>query len=235
MNYVEHFIFGIYPYICFTVFLAGSLIRFDRDQYTWKSESSQLLRAGQLRLGNNLFHVGILFLLFGHTVGLLTPHAVYSPFVSAPVKQLMAMISGGIFGLLGFAGVSVLLHRRLSDPRILRNSRTRDVLVLCLLWLQFLLGLVTIPMSGQHMDGSVMIQLAEAVQRVATFRGGVPELLAGVSWVFKLHIFLGLTIFLVFPFTRLVHAWSGFGTIAYLGRPYQLVRSRRLGIVARER
>ncbi|HEY1394223.1 MAG TPA: respiratory nitrate reductase subunit gamma, partial [Methylibium sp.] len=68
------FLFGIYPYVCLTVFLVGSLLRFDRDQYTWKSDSSQLLRAGQLRWGSNLFHFGILFLLFGHTVGLLTPH-----------------------------------------------------------------------------------------------------------------------------------------------------------------
>ena len=224
MNHLENFFFGIYPYLCFTVFLAGSLLRFDRDQYTWKSDSSQLLRAGQLRLGNNLFHIGILFLLFGHTVGLLTPHAVYSPFISVPAKQLMAMVSGGIFGALGFVGVSILLHRRLSDPRILRNSKTRDILVLVLLWLQFALGLVTIPLSGQHMDGSVMLVLAEAVQRVATFRGGVPELLHDVSWVFKLHIVLGLTIFLVFPFTRLVHAWSA--PFGYLFRPYVVYRDR---------
>ena len=66
----------------------GSLARFDRDQYTWKSDSSQLLRAGQLRWGSNLFHVGILFLFFGHLFGLLTPHWVYEPFISAPQKQM---------------------------------------------------------------------------------------------------------------------------------------------------
>ena len=70
MNYLDNLLFGFYPYICLTVFLLGSLIRFDRDQYSWKSDSSQLLRAGQLRWGSNLFHVGILFLMFGHLVGL---------------------------------------------------------------------------------------------------------------------------------------------------------------------
>ena len=54
MSYLDHFIFGIYPYIALSVFLLGSLIRFDRDQYSWKSDSSQLLRAGQLRWGSNL-------------------------------------------------------------------------------------------------------------------------------------------------------------------------------------
>ena len=71
MNYLNQFLFGVYPYICLTVFLLGSLIRFDRDQYTWKSDSSELLRRGSLRWGSNLFHVGILFLLFGHTFGML--------------------------------------------------------------------------------------------------------------------------------------------------------------------
>jgi nitrate reductase gamma subunit len=227
MNYLNQFLFGYYPYICLTVFLLGSLVRFDRDQYTWKSDSSQLLRHGQLRWGSNLFHVGILFLLGGHTMGLLTPHFVYEPFVSAPDKQLGAMISGGFFGLLGFIGVTILLHRRLWDPRIRINSRKSDILLLVLLWMQFALGLLTIPMSAQHLDGGLMMKLAEWAQRIATFRAGAPELLADAGHVFKLHMFLGMTLFLVFPFTRLVHVWSGFGTLAYLLRPYQVVRTRR--------
>jgi nitrate reductase gamma subunit len=227
MNYANQLLFGIYPYLCLTVFLLGSLIRFDRDQYTWKSDSSQLLRHGQLRWGSNLFHVGILFLLGGHTAGLLTPHFLYEPFISAGHKQLLAMISGGLFGVLGFAGVTILLHRRLWDPRIRINSRKSDILLLVLLWLQFALGLVTIPLSAQHLDGGLMMKLAEWAQRIATFRAGAPELLADAGHVFKLHMFLGMTLFLVFPFTRLVHVWSGFGTLAYLVRPYQVVRTRR--------
>ena len=229
-DYLTHFLFGYYPYICLTVFLLGSLIRFDRDQYTWKSDSSQLLRAGQLRWGSNLFHVGILFLFFGHSVGMLTPHFVYSPFISAGAKQLLAMVSGGLFGLCGFVGVSLLLHRRLSDVRIRATSKTSDIVLLWLLWLQFALGLATIPLSAQHLDGGMMMLLAEWAQRIVTFRSGAPELLAEASWVFRAHMFLGMTIFLVFPFTRLVHVWSGFGTLAYLWRPYQLVRSRRVGL-----
>jgi len=227
MNALDNFIFGIYPYICLSVFLIGSLIRFDRDQYTWKSDSSQLLRAGQLRWGSNLFHVGVLFLFFGHSVGMLTPHFLYEPFIGAGSKQLMAMISGGVAGLLGFAGVTILLHRRLGDERIRVNSRTSDIVLLVLLWLQLALGLATIPLSAQHLDGSMMVLLAEWAQRIVTFRGGAVELLDGASWVFKAHMFLGMSIFLVFPFTRLVHVWSGFATVGYVLRPYQVVRSRR--------
>lgn len=230
MNALHHFLFNIYPYICLAVFLLGSLLRFDRDQYSWKSDSSQLLRAGQLRWGSNLFHIGVLFLFFGHSVGMLTPHFIYEPFISAGNKQLMAMVSGGVAGLLGFVGVTLLLHRRLSDERIRINSRTSDIVLLWLLWAQLALGLATIPLSAQHLDGSMMLKLAEWAQHIVTFRAGAADLLVGAGWIFQTHMALGMTIFLVFPFTRLVHVWSGFGTLAYVARPYQVMRSRRLGV-----
>ena len=230
MTSLDFAVFGIYPYLCLAVFLLGSLLRFDRDQYSWKSDSSQLLRAGSLRWGSNLFHVGVLFLFFGHLVGMLTPHFIYEPFISAGHKQVMAMLSGGVAGVLGLAGVTILLHRRLTDERIRINSKPGDILLLVLLWVQLAFGLATIPLSAQHLDGSMMLLLAEWAQRIVTLRSGAVELLASASWIFKLHMFLGMTVFLVFPFTRLVHVWSGFGTLAYLVRPYQMVRSRRLGL-----
>ncbi len=228
--WIDTLLFGIYPYVCLTVFFVGSWIRFDRDQYTWKSDSSQLLRAGSLRWGSNLFHVGVLFLFFGHTVGMLTPHFFYEHFMSAGAKQVMAMVSGGAAGLMGFVGLSILLHRRLSDDRIRATSKTSDILILVLLWLQLALGLATIPLSAQHLDGSMMMRLAEWGQRIVTFRSGAVELLTGAGWIFKTHMFLGMSIFLIFPFTRLVHVWSGFGTLAYVLRPYQVVRARRLNL-----
>ena len=230
MSYLDAFLFGIYPYICLAVFFVGSLIRFDRDQYTWKSDSSQLLRKKQLRIGSIFFHIGVLFLFFGHFFGMLTPHFLYEPFISAGQKQLMAMISGGVAGTFGFIGLTILLHRRLTDDRIRATSKPSDILIAVILWFQLLLGLATIPLSGQHLDGSVMMKLAGWAQDIVTFNTGASSLMSGVDWVFKLHMFLGMTIFLIFPFTRLVHIWSGFASVTYLARPYQIVRSRRLGI-----
>lgn len=226
MNALDQFLFGIYPYICLAVFFVGSLLRFNRDQYTWRSGSSQLLRARQLRIGSNLFHVGVLFLLFGHFFGMLTPHWVYEHFISTGGKQLVAMITGGIAGLLALIGLTILLHRRLSDPRIRATSSRMDLALLFILWVQLVLGLATVPLSGQHLDGSMMVVLAEWAQRIVTFRAGAAELVAGAPWVFKLHIFLGLTIFLIFPFGRLVHIWSGLASVGYLARAYQIVRQR---------
>lgn len=227
------FFFSIYPYICLTIFLLGSLVRFDRDQYTWRSDSSQLLRAGQLRWGSNLFHIGILFLLFGHTAGLLTPHALYESLISAQHKQLVAIISGGTAGTLCFIGLTLLLHRRLSDPRIRLTSRKTDIAILAILWVQLVLGLVTLPFSfADRETASTMLVLANWAQGVVTLHPDAASLVA-VEWPFKIHLVLGMTIFLLFPFTRLVHVWSGFGTVSYAFRPYQLVRSRRLNLPAR--
>jgi nitrate reductase gamma subunit len=163
---------------------------------------------------------------------MLTPHFVYEHFLAAGSKQLMAMVSGGIAGVLGFIGVSVLLHRRLFEPRIRINSKAGDIVLLVLLWLQLALGLATIPLSAQHLDGSMMMKLAGWAQTIVTFQSGAPEMLAQAGVIFKLHMFLGMTVFFIFPFTRLVHVWSGFGTVAYLVRPYQVVRSRRLNVPA---
>ena len=227
--YVHTFAFTVYPYICLAVFLMGSLARFDRDQYTWKSDSSQMLRTGTLRWGSNLFHVGILFLFFGHFVGLLTPHWMYEPFISASHKQLFAVVSGGTAGFVCFVGLTLLLHRRLFDPRIRLTSHRTDIAILMILWVQLVIGLVTLPFSLGHSDGGTMLVLADWAQRIVTFRPDASAL-AAVDWPFKLHIVLGMTIFLLFPFSRLVHVWSGFATVAYLFRAPQVVRSRRLNV-----
>ena len=230
-DYLHTFLFGIYPYLCLSVFLLGSLIRFDREQYTWRSGSSQLLRARQLRWGSNLFHIGILFLFAGHLVGLLTPHAVYELAIGAGTKQMLAIVSGGIAGAICFVGLSLLLHRRLSDPRIRRTSNPMDIAILWLLWVQLVLGMITLPYSLAHRDGSVMVQLSEWAQHIVTFRGGAADFVAGVAWPYQLHVVLGLTIFLVFPFSRLVHVWSA--PIWYVFRRPQIVRRRGPGMPAR--
>jgi len=226
-HWVNAFFFGLYPYLCLTVFLVGSLWRFERDQYSWRSQSSELLRRGQLFWGSNMFHLGILTILAGHVVGLLTPVIVWETLgISHTFKQLMAMSVGGIAGVFCFAGLVILLYRRLSDPRIRKTSSFSDIAVLVLLLVQLTLGLSSIFVSAHHLDGSEMVALMNWAQHIVTFRAGAADFVVGVSIIFKLHIVLGLSIFLVFPFTRFVHVWSA--PIWYLGRQgYQIVRQRR--------
>ena len=224
LAYLNHAAFGIFPYVALSTFLIGSLIRFDREQYSWRSGSSQMLRKRQLRWGSNLFHAGILFLFVGHFVGLLTPHWAYEPFIGAGAKQMLAIVAGGVAGAMCFVGLTMLIHRRLSDPRIRKTSSQMDIAILLLLWLQLVLGLFTIPYSLEHRDGSVMLALSEWAQRIVTFQGGAADMVAGVAWPYKLHIWLGLLIFFVFPFSRLVHIWSA--PVGYVFRKPQVVRRR---------
>jgi nitrate reductase gamma subunit len=224
-DYLNQFLFGIYPYIALTVFFVGSLLRYDRDQYTWKASSSQLLRKKDMLLGSNLFHVGMIALFFGHLFGLLTPHAAYAPFITAGQKQLLAMTAGGIFGVVCLVGMVLLIRRRMFDPRIRATSQFADLPILLVLFVQLLLGLATIPFSAQHPDGSSMLALAHWAQHLLTFQGDAASYVAQEAFIFKAHLFLGMTIFLLFPFTRLVHAWSV--PIQYLTRSgYQVVRKR---------
>ena len=225
--WINTFLFGIYPYICLSVFLIGGVVRFDREQFTWRSQSSQLLRRRQLIWGSNLFHVGILLIFVGHMGGLLTPVAVFEALgISHTAKQITAITIGGVAGTLCFVGLVMLLTRRLMDPRIRRTSSFADIAILVLLLAQLSLGLSSIFVSLHHLDGSEMVALMNWAQHVATLRGGAADFVAGVSLIFKVHLTLGMTIFLVFPFTRLVHVWSA--PIWYLGRKgYQIVRTRR--------
>ena len=219
-------LFGWYPYLCLTVFLLGSLVRFDREQYTWKTGSSQLLRKRQLRWGSNLFHVGILAIFAGHFVGLLTPIAVFDALgVSHGFKQGLAITVGGLAGLACFAGIGLLAHRRLFDARIRATSSFADTAILLLLWLQLTLGLSTIFVSLGHMDGHEMVKFMNWAQGILTLQPAAAAYVADVDPIFKAHLLLGMTIFLLCPFTRLVHVWSA--PVWYLGRPgYQVVRTR---------
>lgn len=227
MDYLDYFLFGIYPYIALAIFLLGSLIRFDREQYSWRSESSQTLHRGHLRLGSILFHVGIIGLFFGHAVGLLTPYGFWSFIgITSAQKQTIALLGGGILGLITLAGILILLHRRFLNDRLRAVTNIKDKVVLLWILATLLIGLATIIPSTSHMDGALMVQFMNWAQHIVTFRSGAASFVADAPLLFKLHLFMGMSLFVIFPFTRLVHVWSGFGAVTYLGRAYQLVRPR---------
>jgi nitrate reductase gamma subunit len=225
MDYTNQLAFQFFPYIALAVFLIGSWVRFDKDAYSWRSGSSQLLSDKGMRLGSNLFHIGVIAILLGHFAGLLTPKFLYEPFMSSGHKQLMAIVVGGFFGLMCFVGMTILLVRRMTNPRIRATGSGRDMLVLWLLYAQLLLGMASIFVSFGHMDGEQMVRLGAWAQHIVTFRWGAAEFIADAHWIYKAHVFLGLTLVLIFPFTRLVHIWSI--PLGYLTRPYQIVRRRQ--------
>ena len=225
---MNDFLFGVYPYIALTVFFVGSWIRYDREQYTWKADSSQLLSGKDMVLASNLFHIGIIGIFCGHFVGLLMPHFFWEAIaLSSLGKQYIAMIGGGILGIICLIGGVMLLNRRLTNPRVRAASRTSDIFVLGLLLVTLLFGLFTTVVSAGHAaegDAEVMMTLAAWAKSIVLF-SPQPELVASVELVFAIHLFFGMTIFVVFPFTRLVHIWSF--PFTYAARAYQIVRSKR--------
>ena len=228
-DFINQLAFGWYPYLAVTVLVLGSVLRFDANQYSWRSQSSQFLRRKQMLIGSNLFHMGIIVLFFGHLVGLLTPINVLDFMgIGHSFKQTAALVVGGIAGLLAYVGATLLLHRRLFDPRIRRSSSIGDILVLVLIWLQLTLGLATTYWTLQHLDGSEMLRFMGWANGILTLNPAAPDIIKETALVYKLHIVLGLTLFVITPFTRLVHIWSA--PIWFLLRPgYQIVRSRRVG------
>jgi nitrate reductase gamma subunit len=228
MDWLDQVLFGYYPYIALAVLVIGSVLRFDREQYTWRTGSSQLLRRKQLVLGSILFHVGILLIFVGHLVGLLTPIDFWERVhVSHGAKQMLAIVAGGVAGSMCLVGGLLLLHRRIADPRIRATSSFGDTAILALLLTQLCLGLATIPISLGHRDGEEMVKFMQWAQSIIWFQRGAADYVADAHWIFKAHLTLGLTIFLVFPFTRLVHMLSA--PVWYLNRRgWQIVRSKKL-------
>lgn len=228
---INFIIFGIMPYAALTVLVVGSIARYERDPFTWKSSSSQLLRRKQLILGSVLFHVGIIVVFFGHLLGLFTPIWILDLLgVPYALKQWAAVIIGGTFGVVAFIGSTILLHRRLADPRIRVHSSFADIAIMVLIWLQLVIGIGTIFLTLQHMDGAEMLLFMSWSQSIVSWNINAWVNVIDVHWMYKAHIFLGLVIVTLFPFTRLVHMLSGFATpfrYIFARTGYQIVRSRR--------
>lgn len=225
---LNNLLFGIYPYVCLSVFVIGSWMRFDREQYGWTSASSQLLSTGGMRWASNLFHIGVIAIFFGHFVGLLTPHKVFLMFMGDIQHQYLAIIMGSVFGAMALIGGLILWVRRFTNRRVSVTSRTSDKFVLTWVMATLILGLITIPVSighAGHGDPRVVTAMAEWIQSIMYLYPN-PAYLEGVDTIFKVHVFFGMTVFLVFPFTRLVHVWSA--PIGYLARSYQIVRSKKV-------
>jgi nitrate reductase gamma subunit len=225
---MHNFLFGIYPYIALCVMIVGSIARYETVPFTWKSSSSQLLRRNQLILGSVLFHVGVLTILFGHLFGLLTPLWLIEALgISHGAKQILAVAVGGVAGVAALLGGAILIHRRLIDPRIRATSSMMDIAILSLLLVQLTLGMLTITISLQHLDGGEMVKFMLWAQAIFTFDSNAASYVDGVPLLFQLHIFLGLTIFILFPFSRLVHMLSVPVRYVTLRPGWQIVRSRR--------
>jgi nitrate reductase gamma subunit len=221
-NFTNNLLFTYLPHISMTLFWFGLITRIIKSPQSLQAESSQLLSKKGQRWGGNLFHYGILMVFIGHFTGLFTPENLYHLFMTTATKRALAITMGSIFGTSAVVGIIILLIRRLKNERIRINSKPQDVLLLILLLVEMGLGMISIFITA----GSSVENYAELgawAQKVITFQPDAGAIIAGHSLIYKLHIVTGLLIFMIFPYTKLMHMFVM--PVAYFFRSgYQLVR-----------
>ncbi len=222
-NYLNNLLFTYLPHISFAVFWFGLISRLILANKTVQAESTQLLADKRIRLGSNLFHVGIVFVFLGHFT-LFIPESLYHLVMTTETKRVFAMILGSVFGTVAIVGMSVLVTRRFFSPRIKYNSNFQDYFILILLLIEAGLGLSAIARTTAA-PIEQYAALGRWAQAVITFQPDAGVLLASHTLQYKIHIVTGLLIFMIFPYTKLMHMLVY--PFAYFFRSgYQLVRRR---------
>ncbi len=222
-NYLNNFLFTYLPLITFAVFWFGLFTRLIMANKTIHAESTQLLADKKVKWGSNLFHVGIIFVFFGHLT-LFLPESLYHLVMTSETKRLFALILGSTFGTMAIIGMAILVTRRFFSPRIKYTSNLQDHLILILLLVEAGLGLSAVANTATT-SIEQYVALGRWAQAVVTFQPDAGAILASHSILYKIHIVTGLFIFMIFPYTKLMHMVVY--PFAYVFRSgYQLVRRR---------
>jgi len=215
----------VLPYVSITLFIAGHIWRYQRDQFGWTCRSTQLLEGRLLAWGSNLFHFGALAAIAGHVLGLLVPADVTTTVgVTEGGYHLLSSGAGTVAGLGCVVGLLILLYRRIVIRRVRRTTSYTDIAVYALLVAVIGLGIVETFFTGV-LDGGYNYRVTVGVW----FRGIFllhphPELMVKAPLLYQTHAAVAWLLFALWPFSRLVHAWSV--PFQYLGRPYILYRRR---------
>ena len=225
MDRMSLFLWGIYPYIVLTVFVFGTLVRFNTNPYGWTAKSSEFLEKRLLWTGSTLFHWGILLVFSGHVSGLLVPVEVYRALgVTDEAYHVIAVVAGTIAGVVALIGGSVLFYRRLSVKRIRVTTSLGDWVSIVFLLVVITTGMLATGRNALDESGfDYRTTISPWIRGILSFRPN-PSLMAGVPVYFKVHVLSSLSLFAVFPFTRLVHVLSL--PVTYLWRSYVLYRRR---------
>jgi nitrate reductase gamma subunit len=217
----------IFPYVCLTLLVAGTIWRWRTDQFGWTSRTSTLHEHKLLRWGSPLFHFGILFVAAGHVMGLLIPKS-WTEAVGVPQTfyHLMATVGGVGAGTATVIGLLLLIYRRYTVKGVRHATTRNDVFMYLLLSLPIALGM-TATILHQVMGGEHGYDYRESIspwlRGILTFRPDA-ALMAEVPLAFQLHVIAAFLLFAVWPFTRLVHFFSA--PVAYPTRPYIVYRRR---------
>lgn len=198
-----------FPYLAGALFVAGHLWRWRFDRLGWTSRSSQLLEQRWLRIGSPLFHIGLLGVLGGHVIGILVPAGATSAIgVSDHLYHVFSLAAGGGFGVLALAGIVILTLRRLLIARVRRNGSSIDIAVDLLLLAVIGLGMGE-TIGWQLGVGEYAYRETVSVwfRDLFAFRADA-SLMSGAPWIYQAHTLASVTLFALWPFSRLVHVWT---------------------------
>ncbi|MCY7899958.1 respiratory nitrate reductase subunit gamma [Bacillus inaquosorum] len=217
-------LWGVMPYIVLTIFIGGHIYRYQHDQFGWTAKSSELLEKKKLAAGSTLFHWGMVCVIGGHLMGILIPEALYSSIgISEHVYHKMAIGAGLPAGIAACTGLIILTYRRLFDKRIRKTSSPSDILTLLLLLFMMLSGVAATFLNMDSKGFDYRTTVGPWFRNIALFRPDA-SLMESVPLWFKLHIIIGYVVFILWPFTRLVHVFSL--PLKYLTRSYVVYRKR---------
>ncbi|MET9295076.1 respiratory nitrate reductase subunit gamma [Streptomyces sp. NPDC003077] len=224
MNHLHTALWGVLPYLCLVLFVAGTVWRFRHDRFGITTRSSQLHEHRLLRVASPLFHYGLLFVIGGHVVGLLVPETLTERLrVSESTYHAAALALGSLAGLATVGGFLLLMWRRVR-VRAVRRATTRGDLALFPLLATVLVGglVATVTLAFPH-PYDYRAGLSVWFRSLFALDPAVPAM-AHAPFVYQLHTLLAMLLFALWPFSRLIHAFAA--PIGYLVRPYVVYRSR---------
>lgn len=221
---IEQILWVILPYIVITIFIGGHIYRYQHDQFGWTAKSSEMLEKKKLALGSSLFHWGIFFVIGGHVMGILIPESLYQALgVSEHMYHKIAIGFGLPAGIAALSGLLILTYRRFTDKRIRKTSSAGDLITLVALLFVMTTGLAATFLNIDSKGFDYRTTISPWFRNIFLFKPDA-GLMANVPPWFKLHIIMGYVIFIVWPFTRLVHVFSM--PLKYLTRSYVVYRKR---------
>lgn len=234
MTALDVMLWIVFPYVSLTMLVVGTVWRWRHDKFGWSTRSSELHESRMLRLGSPLFHYGILAVAAGHVMGLLVPKAWTEGIgVSQTAYHLLATIGGGLAGLATVVGLALLVYRRRTVGGVFQATTRNDKVMYVLLGLPIVLGMVATVLH-QVLGGEHGYDYRETISpwlRSIFLLQPQPELMLQVPLSFQLHVVAAFLLFAVWPYTRLVHAFSA--PLAYPTRPYVVYRSREADVHVR--
>ncbi len=217
---------NVAPYVTLAIVAVGSWWRYRYDKFGWTTRSSQLYESRLLRIASPMFHFGILVVVAGHAIGLMIPESwTHALGLSERAYHLQAVILGSVAGLAALIGIGLLIYRRRTTGPVFLATTVNDKLMYVVLLAAIVAGLCATALGsglvGEAYNYRETISVWFRSIWVLQPRG---DLMAGAPMYYQVHVVIGLALFCLWPFTRLVHVFSV--PVAYLFRPYIVYRSR---------